>query len=58
MMPAAALVVSVSAAVIRGDWILARHLAREAVLARVSALYDDGAPIDVTTLPEAPERTG
>jgi hypothetical protein len=47
MMPAPVLVVHVTIAVMRGDWMLVRHLHREAVLARVAALLDDGLDVAV-----------
>src|SRR5689334_13939060 len=40
--PSAVLVIGVVEAVMSGDFTLARWRAREAVLARVSALWDDG----------------
>jgi hypothetical protein len=52
--PSPVFVVQVTAAVLRGDWSLARWAHRHAVLARVAALYDAGEPVDVGELPEAP----
>ncbi len=53
--PAAVYVLGVARAVDRGDWMLARWSARMAVLARVSALLDDGHEVDTAKLPPAPE---
>jgi hypothetical protein len=52
-MPAPALVVYVTAAVLRGDWALARHLAKQAVMGRVAALLDelDNQVDDFATVP-------
>jgi len=49
--PAAVYVVAVVEAVLRGDWSLARWSAKEAVMARVSALWDEGRAV----VPPAPE---
>lgn len=40
--PSAVYVLGVVEAVLRGDWELARWSHRQAVMARVSALFDDG----------------
>jgi hypothetical protein len=53
--PAPVFVVATAAAVMRGDWMLAVYLAKQATLARVSALLDDRVDVDLPALPPAPE---
>ncbi len=49
--PAAVYVVGVVEGVMRGDWALAKWCAKEAVLARVSTLWDEGRAV-VQPVPE------
>ena len=54
--PAPVLVVGVAAAVLSGDFALARWRAKEAVLARVSSLYDDGHDVVIPPVEPAEGR--